>query len=362
MKKIIFILTLAFSFFSCSEIVQEHNALKAEKSADKNTYLVITNADIEIPRTINPVITDDDIQGIINRLTDFQLKGTPPGYSDVMTIAKASSYEELLRLQVPLTAGDWRNVSLTADLDIGTTSSYKISFSETKSSNIVIKPGMVNPVSFSLKSSGKSGMSVTMNFTGDADRVKVSIKTATMGSIYYSSTAQRTFSDFTAKEIEGRTVKSFTYTRDRTNYQESLETGTYYLLFEFFKDGVEEPLNNPGYFIRVENGFVTTADLSVIDLNETYNIEYVYYIGSTPLPSSEGSLPDGISIAEDSSEPSLKQLYSRKSTITLPNLSKDDYTFDGWYTSTDFTEASRITVIPKGSTGRKILYARFLAE
>ena len=355
---------LMISVFSCSDELQNGTFEKeAVKSDDKNTYLVITDADISSARgvsTINPVITDDDRQDIINRLYDFKLKGTPPGFSEVMTLASASSYQELLLLKVPLTAGNWRNLSLSASLNIGTTSSYNITYSETKSGTVTVEPGKVNPVSFSLKTSSNGGLNITMNFAGDADSVKVSVKSSTHSSLSYDSSKTKTYTDFVTKESEGKVYKSFTYSLQRTEMYQSLSAGTYYLLFEFYKDGISEPINNPAYFVNVESGFITTAELSV-DLNEVYIIDYKFFTGNEEELAAEGSfLPEGITLAEGSVLPA--NVYFRKSAFTLPQLEKDGCIFDGWYTSTDFTEDSRITVIPKGSTGRKILYARFLAE
>lgn len=44
-------------------------------------------------------------------------------------------------------------------------------------------------------------------------------------------------------------------------------------------------------------------------------------------------------------------------TITLPNVTKTGYTFDGWFTDSDFT--TQVTEIALGSTGDLVLYAKF---
>ena len=46
-------------------------------------------------------------------------------------------------------------------------------------------------------------------------------------------------------------------------------------------------------------------------------------------------------------------------TITLQNATKEWYIFSGWFTSTNFTSANKITEIPTWTTGNKTLYALF---
>ena len=49
-------------------------------------------------------------------------------------------------------------------------------------------------------------------------------------------------------------------------------------------------------------------------------------------------------------------------TIALANPSRTGYTFGGWYTTSTFTASSKITSIATGSTGNKILYAKWSAD
>ena len=46
--------------------------------------------------------------------------------------------------------------------------------------------------------------------------------------------------------------------------------------------------------------------------------------------------------------------------ISLPELTKEDYAFDGWYESASF-DGDSVTVIPLGSSGNKNFYAKFVA-
>ena len=48
-------------------------------------------------------------------------------------------------------------------------------------------------------------------------------------------------------------------------------------------------------------------------------------------------------------------------TFNLPTTSKTGYTFDGWYTKSDFSD-TKVTQIVKGTTGDKIFYAKWTAN
>lgn len=354
---------LALTLFSCSDI-QEQLAQEQAKSADGETYLVVSCADIAnengTNRTISPVITDEMKNDIINSLYDFKLTAIPVGKSDAQTLLTASSYAELTSAKIPITAGEWRSMRLSAYLNIGTTSSYSITYSETKSANVTIKAGEVNSISFGLTTSGCAGLAVTVNFEGNADKAVATVKSATKNDLSYSSYKEKTYTDFTEKEIDGKTYKSFTYTLDRANTYESLSTSTYYLQFEFYKTGLSQPLNAPGYFINTESGFVTETELTV-KLNDSWTIEYKFFSDGTELTVAEGeTLPSGVTVSDGGALPGSS--YSRKTAATLPALEKENATFDGWFTDSSFAEDKKITQIAKGTTGNLSLYAKFTEE
>ncbi len=56
----------------------------------------------------------------------------------------------------------------------------------------------------------------------------------------------------------------------------------------------------------------------------------------------------------------LPDVYASETGLALPELSHTVYRFDGWYEDEDFTEASKVTSIPAGSTGVKTFYAKWL--
>ena len=80
----------------------------------------------------------------------------------------------------------------------------------------------------------------------------------------------------------------------------------------------------------------------------TYTITYNLN-GSTAAPATNNS-----------SNPTSYTIES--ATIALANPSRTGYTFGGWYTSSDFTASTKITSITTGSTGDKILYAKWSTD
>lgn len=82
-----------------------------------------------------------------------------------------------------------------------------------------------------------------------------------------------------------------------------------------------------------------------------------------------GKLADSIVATEasdgkwvyDSAESPTKatQKYTINGSVTLPTPVKENYTFDGWFTDSDFTEGNEITSIPVGTAKNTTVYAKF---
>lgn len=53
--------------------------------------------------------------------------------------------------------------------------------------------------------------------------------------------------------------------------------------------------------------------------------------------------------------------YTPGTAVTLPTLTKDHYTFNGWYEKADFS-TDKVTAIPADATGDKTYYAKFTAD
>ena len=137
--------------------------------------------------------------------------------------------------------------------------------------------------------------------------------------------------------MEGETYKRINFKTANTSSSSSggVTAGKYYLLFEFFQDGFEEPINTVENIVRVENNFTTKKTLN-LDLDELYTISYSYWEGTAGFDATELE-----SLTFDPATTVLPSVYSRKSeTFILPTPSLPGYTFDAWYKDTDFTEES----------------------
>lgn len=368
-KSIIYIiagLIISAVFISCG------NGLENTDTKDDGTYLVITNTTLARGvSTINPNVTDETIQEMLDSLTTFTLTGNYTGYSDARTLASAATYEELCGMKIPILAGEWTNLTLKAYYNLG--GSFNVTFSESKSGTTVIKPGIENPISFSLSSSSYGGMSLKMNFYDDNNNVnKVTVKAYSISSssgsktlLSSSSTPSKDFTseDFTEENVGDRIKKSFTYTRQRNQSKEYLGTGTYYITFDFYKTGLETPLNSAGYFVNVAGGFVTTGDL-LVDINNPLSVTIHYNINDAAVTVAAGELPEGVTISGTDTLPATV-IAPKSGEIVLPELEKEGFVFMGWYEDDSCetryaTNASNKQIIADGTTGSKTVCAYFL--
>ncbi|MBQ9205137.1 MAG: InlB B-repeat-containing protein [Treponema sp.] len=317
---------LALLLASCSNGINGTDA--SRDSADGKTYISI-NAKTVQARSIAPNADDYSTE----KLTDLVLSGKTIGEgtdsdtatdTEAVTLAQAESLAELSGKSIPIEAGNWL-LTLSATLN-GVTF-----YGETRAE---IEKGKINPISFTLTpATSYGGMSITVEFTGEADKVSVSLKKAGNEELLAGSELTP------VQGSDGK--KSVTFSRSASAEAERLESGSYYLLFEFF--GVDEVgrLNTVENIVRVKEGITTTAKLT-LDLNEIYTITY----------ETNGGVPASTNTV-------LTDKYSRKSeALTLPKMKKEGYAFAGWYESADFT-GSPVTEIAKGSAGNKTLYAAY---
>ena len=281
-------------------------------------------------KTIKPGAAD----GYLDALTDIHVYGTPSG-GERQELASPANRAALEALTLELEpAGAWA-FEMTAKLD-----GVAFAASTTK----VIAAGRPNSVLFDLKAGvNYGGLSVTVNFAGSAPS-KVLATLCKQNKT--EQVEQKEFTDFGAGG-----APTFTYGR-ALGETTGLAAGTYYLKFDFYKNGLSEPVNSFGNYVRIVNGLTSRAEFN-IDLNAIYSITYKYYLDGVEMTESQkdaiiASLPAGASLPE---------YYSRKSEITLPELSHEDWDFEGWFTSE--SSPTGISVIGKGMTGPATVYARF---
>ena len=368
MKNKILIAALLFAglLASCSNGFQEKSKKETSDIEEAKTYLIITDAQVKAARSINPNPTDEQKSDILNNLTNFTLKATKSGTSTETTLATAQSFNELKSNKISITAGRWYDMTLSAKLNVGSaTNPFYINYSDTIDA-LTIKEGQENKVSFELKTSDNGGLAITMNFSGNADKVLVSLKNANKTAL--TTSRDKTITTFTQKNNGTEVLNSFTYTLSRADTQENLPSGTYYLSFEFYKTGYDDVLNTLAYFVNIDSGFETKAELNV-DLNEvkTFNINYQFYNCNVILTQNDGALPQGVSVKSGLLP---EKLYITKTAeVTLPTMSykiKDDndndieLVFGGWYKDNTFAADKKITgKFDRADSSITTLYALF---
>ena len=311
------------SAISCKNGFQGHKPY----SKEGKTYLVVKNTTIN-ERTINPSGNDIDLSSLSNLELTGKLKKGENTFGDSITLAQADTYTELCGLEIELDPGIW-NFTLTADL-------HNIPFSGTVE-NKEIKRYQRNEIEFLLTSTIEyGGISITIPFTGDADKVTAILTDVT-------GTNQIATKNFTADDITKEDdVKSITFTRDISDSEQQLAAGYYSLSFNFYAldNDNEVPLNTiPDNIIRVADGITTTAILPQVELNEVYTLDYKFFLNDQEYLFSELS-ENYIAFLDASVLPSR---YSRKSgEITLPKMNKSGYSFTKWY-ETEKSESYSLT-------------------
>ncbi|MBR1638991.1 MAG: InlB B-repeat-containing protein [Treponema sp.] len=318
---------LALLLASCSNGINGTDA--SGSSADGKTYISIS-AKTASSRSIAPNADDYSTE----KLTDLVLSGKTVGEgadsdtdtdTEAVTLAQAESLAELSGKSIPIEAGNWL-FTLSATLN-GVTF-----YGETRAE---IEKGKINPISFTLTpETSYGGMSITVEFTGEADKVSVSLKKAGQEELLAGAVLTP------VQGSDGK--KTVTFSRSATSEDERLESGSYYLLFEFFGlEGIER-LNTVENIVRVKEGITTTAKLT-LDLNEIYTISYQ---------------TNGGEIA--STDTVLTDRYSRKSgEITLPQMKKAGCIFKGWYENSDTDYANPLEYIDSSRASDLTLVAYF---
>ena len=325
-------------------------------SSDGGTYLVVGNASVA-RSTISPDAPD------LSKLSALVLKGTLTSEDGAAekTLATADKFADLSGKRISIRTGTW---SFTLSAELG-----GVKFSGTKE-DVSIEAGTTNTVAFELVAENNAGgMSVTVQFPKDENVTKVKATLSKPGDSSFEAKTQEFKktnalgeSDFALVQGESGAAGSIekyavTYSRSISDGNEALADGTYYLVFDFYADGTgdETALNTADYIVRVVRGLVTAAT-ETVSLNETYTIAYAYYANGTEMDE-EAAL--GVALAESAAGYVLPGKFSRKSsTITLPDLAKDGYLWQGWYEDAAFTKS--VKEIPAGSTGSRNLYAAFI--
>ena len=336
---LLFALTLCF-FTACTNLWKNESS-ENHKSEDKIAYIKIgsiTKSDGNSKKSFSKraagtstIFPDEaDIKG---NLTNISLSGEwEDGSSQLLVPAPGSSpaycstwtdFENCFPLAIQ--TGNW-DFMLQATCDGKT---FEGSCSET------ITSGTTKTLSFLLTAQGESkgGLSITVNITSGAATSVVATLTDAAGT---QQGDPQTLTPASGK---------VTYSRSIDNSSQKLEPGLYNLTFEFKSvdstANYSETLSTLPLQVSVVAGITTTAEIDW-GLNSVFTITYNDGGGSIV-----GSIVR-------------QKKYSRKSgTISLPDMEKTGYYFDGWYRSDDFS-GSPITQIPTDTNDDIEVHARFI--
>ena len=318
--------SLAFTLFSCTNILQQINNNPEKKSADGETYIVLNTSVKKTTTKVSRDIDADKNDLKVENLVNFVLSGkeTDSDTSTIKTLAEAETLSELQSQKIKITPGVW-TFKLAAELN-------GIIFSgETEGKEI--KAGLENTVKFVLTSEVKyGGLEITIEWTNKADKVVATLLTKDRT----EEVATETFEDF---EEDSSTV---TFSRDIKKADEQINSGTYYLKFEFYNETTTTLFDTYESYVNIADGLITRANLAIA-LDETFDI--IYELNG-----------ENVTLAEGQVQP-LK--YSRKSTeLTLPQMKRPGYFWGGWYEEEDFS-GEPVTAIPAETGVQKTYYAKW---
>ena len=339
---LLFALTFWF-FTSCSNLWKEESS-ENNKSEDKIAYIKIgsvTKADGNSEKFFSKRAAGSgtifpDEADIKADLTNISLSGEwQSGSSQLLVPAPGSSpaycatwtaFENAIpSTGLPIQTGSW-TFTLQATYNGKT---FSGSCPET------IVSGTTKTLDFTLTAQGetKGGLSITVNITSGAATSVVATLTNAAGT---QQGDPQTLTPASGK---------VTYSRSINNESQKLAPGLYNLTFEFKSEdsssNYSETLSTLPLQVNVVAGITTTAEIDW-GLNSVFTITY---------DDDEGRLAEG----------AVRQgKYSRKSgTITLPDMEKDGYYFDGWYINDDFS-GNPITEIPADTNDAVTVHARFI--
>ncbi len=317
---------------SCSNMFQT----KKEKSftdsqlPDSEMGIITVKVNDGNARTILP--STDDFK--VENLTNIKLEGSWQGGDTQTVIEECTNWTNFqANATTAVQTGNWI-FTLTAKLGNVTFTGTQ----GTSTSPVTIVKNTNTTLSFTLETTttyGGLSLGITM-ISGDATTIDATLKTARTGG---------TVVDEQSLSITGSTTTYAISIDGTTSNNEKLTAGTYYLELAFKANDTLPVLNTWKGIVRIEKGITTTSSI-------TWSTDEVYEI---QLTDNGGVLSGGGSVTPIS--------FTRKSSeITLPQMTKAGYYFEGWYKDSVFTANKKITKIPAGTTGDQPVYARYITE
>lgn len=296
------ILFSAITVLSCSDITET----SIEKAYIK---LTVTTDGVESV-TANERTALPDISG--TDLSNFVLTGvyTDEDTNETSVSQNIGSWSTLTQLQeaaIAVSKGDW-TFTLTANCG-GTT------LEGTLSKRIYVGD---NSLSFSLRitdrGNGNGGFAITLSYADAENASSVSYATATLENLNGSS-------------VTGFNAQTLTPSNGTVSYSvENVPVGAYWAKIKLFAEsGAEMAFYRD--IVQISTGCISTDAPEIENLNALYSVTYHL---------NNGTLPEGTT---------LQATVTRKSVVNLPALTRENYSFGGWYTDEDCTDGNEIECI-----------------
>lgn len=292
---------LSLFSFSCSNFFNNDNGSKDGKSYIKIS--VDENARTAYPKPTNEEFATYTLRGAVNGTEAESELGT------WTTVGTTTAYTSLKAASIPVAVGTY-HFTLYA-LKNGTT--YKGS-----KTDVAIADKETTPLEFTLDfasvevdPSAKGSVDIKLSYTSTQAKAVTAGLYKTDG-----TTAVEGFAD----EDLAITDSSVAYTKAE------IPSGTYITVFKFYADAAKtQSIGSYWEYTYVAKDLTSTSTITVPSLEYLYKIVYE---------------PNGGEI-QDATHPGT---YTRLSPATLPtNVTKNNYTFAGWYTSASFEDPSITT-------------------
>lgn len=339
-KKYITLFTaIILTVCSCKNSFQNTLDIIPEEQ-DKDVGIITVSANANNIRSISP--SADDLS--VANLTNIKLEGLWGDETTPRTVisekATWSAFQAVSTTAVQ--TGSWV-FTLTAQLN-------GMNFSATQGTStnpVTITKNTTTNLTFELESSGNyGGLSIVINVTqGDASKVVATLKTRA-GVQVDTQTLTMTSTG------SGKTA---TYSVSITDSDSDgvpdggIEAGNYNLDLEFdgvnLSSGALLPLNNWKGIVRINAGITTTSTINWTT-GDVYTLVF---------ERNDGLFPGDV----------IPNTFTRKTTITLPEMTKTGYLFEGWYTDAAFSadkkiaEVSSSTMTPDEQKEMTV-YARYI--
>ncbi len=308
----ILIVILTLASFSCSNFFEQTHLFK-ETQTKTNAYIKLTLDNAATAKTVLPTSSPSSF-------TNLVLKGTKDGRSEEQ-LGTWATVSAMQNATLPISTGTW-TFTLTAKQG-GTTFCGKV-----QKETIVGENTLSFNLSISDLGTETGSFRITLNYSSAINANTVSYARASLENI--DGTAVNEI----LPQLLSPTYDSVTFTANE------VAAGTYRARIIFYSlQNVE--LATYRELVQVSSNLTSTATRSIESFDDLYSITYNL---------NGGTIANGTTLTET---------YTRKiGSITLPELTRRYYTFNGWYTDSACTDGNEITTIQEFTPTRTV-YAKF---